>query len=160
MFFLARATSDDEPFLYDLYADVRDEEISGFGWNDAQKQAFLGMQFQMQQRSYRMQYPDAEHRIVRLDNLPIGRLVTAQLPQSVVLVDISLLAPYRNQGWGTQLIRDLQSQAAACSMPLQLHVLVGNPAKRLYERLGFRTVQAGEMYESMEWRPDGSKAPN
>lgn len=152
MLFFTTATTVDEPFLYALYASVRDDEISGFGWNDAQKRAFLGMQFQMQQRSYRMQHPEAEHRIILLDGRPIGRLVTAQKPQAILLVDISLMTPYRNQGRGTQLVRALQAQAAADGMPVQLHVRKGNSAKRLYERLGFYTIEEDEMYEAMEWR--------
>ncbi|OXM85711.1 GNAT family N-acetyltransferase [Paenibacillus rigui] len=152
MLILTTATPDDESFLLELYSSVRSEEIDAFGWNEAQKQAFLGMQFQMQQRSYRMQYPDAEHRIVRLDGRPIGRIMTARLPQANVLVDISLLPAYRNRGLGTQLLRELQTQSAAEGKPLQLHVLRGNRAKGLYERLGFSQTEAGEMYEAMEWQ--------
>ncbi|WP_282940360.1 GNAT family N-acetyltransferase [Paenibacillus sp. RC67] len=147
------STPDDDPFLYDLYANVRNEEISAFGWNDTEKQAFLGMQFEMQQRSYRMQYPNAEHRIVQLDGRPIGRLITAEAAQSMLLIDISMLLDYRNQGIGTRLIRELQSQAVALDKSVQLHVRIGNPAKSLYERLGFRVHQSTEVYEAMEWQP-------
>jgi hypothetical protein len=37
---------------------------------------------------------------------------------------------------------------------LGLRVACGNPAGRLYARLGFREVAADEMYVEMAWQPE------
>jgi len=51
------------------------------------------------------------------------------------------------------LIRELIRQCGEGKVPLRLQVLRNNPARRLYERLGF--VQTGEdqMYIQMERPP-------
>jgi hypothetical protein len=36
---------------------------------------------------------------------------------------------------------------------VRLHVVAGNPARRLYVRLGFRPVGWTGPYEQMEWLP-------
>ncbi|CAG7633772.1 GNAT family N-acetyltransferase [Paenibacillus allorhizosphaerae] len=143
----------DESFLYELYADVRKIEVQSFGWDEEQVRAFLVMQFEMQNRSYRMQYPGAEHRTIWSAGQRIGRMVTAQLPQAIALVDISLLSAFRNRGIGTELLRSLQQAASDCGKPIQLKVVHRNPAKHLYERLGFRTTQSTDMYDAMQWHP-------
>ncbi|CAG7614425.1 hypothetical protein PAESOLCIP111_01707 [Paenibacillus solanacearum] len=143
----------DESFLRVLYADVRNEEVQRFGWGDGQVQAFLAMQFDMQRRAYRMQYPEAEYRTVRDAGQPIGRIVTVKQPHAIALVDLSLLAACRNRGIGTKLLLRLQQEAADCGKPIQLKVLHTNPARRLYERLGFRTSETSQMYDVMQWHP-------
>ena len=40
-----RARPDVESFLYELYASTRSEEMAGWGWDTAQQEFFLNMQF-------------------------------------------------------------------------------------------------------------------
>ena len=47
---------------------------------------------------------------------------------------------YQGRGTGTAIILDLIAQARALQLPVTLHVLDVNPARSLYERLGFRIV--------------------
>jgi ribosomal protein S18 acetylase RimI-like enzyme len=62
------------------------------------------------------------------------------------------VAPARqNGGIGTEIIRDLQRRAAASRRPLRLNVLVNNPARRLYERLGFRIERSDAIKHYMTW---------
>jgi hypothetical protein len=42
----------------------------------------------------------------------------------------------------TTLVRALQAEVAASQKPLRIHVERFNPALRLYERLGFRQIEA------------------
>ncbi|MBW4582416.1 MAG: GNAT family N-acetyltransferase [Tildeniella nuda ZEHNDER 1965/U140] len=55
---------------------------------------------------------------------------------------IAILPTHQRQGLGTQLIRKVLAKAAERGLPVKLNVLKINPAKALYERLGFRV--AGE----------------
>jgi ribosomal protein S18 acetylase RimI-like enzyme len=90
---------------------------------------------------------------------PVGRRLVARTAEGIHLVDIALLSANRNQGIGTQLIRELLEQASAAGSSLHLHVLRGNPALRLYQRLGFQETTADAMYIQMAWKP-GSEAPS
>jgi ribosomal protein S18 acetylase RimI-like enzyme len=150
---------EDNDFLFRLYASTRTAEIAGFGWNDLQKQAFLSVQFNAQQRWYETAYPDSEQRIVLMDDRPIGRTIVHRGADAAVLVDISLLPEDRGQGWGGRLLEELLQQCRRDGVPLRLQVLRTNPAQRLYERLGFQRTGEDQLYLQMEWRPgEGSSA--
>jgi ribosomal protein S18 acetylase RimI-like enzyme len=152
MIILQQVTAEDEQFLYEVYVQTRAEEMGVMGWNQEQGEAFLRMQFDMQKRSYAMQYPKAEHRIVLLDGVPIGRIMIDFAEEALLLVDVSLLSRHHNLGIGTRLIRDLQ-QAAESGRAVRLHVLNSNPAQRLYARLGFQVTGEKFPYLAMEWQP-------
>jgi ribosomal protein S18 acetylase RimI-like enzyme len=147
---------DDQDFLLRLYAGTRQQEIAAFGWPEAQQQAFLRMQFTAQQRWYEQMYAEADHRIVEQDGAPIGRLMVHRQPAAVLLVDIALLPEHRGQGIGSALIRQLIERCDQEKLPLRLRVLKGNPALRLYERLGFARTGEDQMYVRME-RSAGEK---
>ncbi|MDB5084378.1 MAG: family N-acetyltransferase, partial [Bacilli bacterium] len=49
--------TEDEPFLFQVYASTRYDEIDQWGWDQAAVQAFLSLQWNAQQRSYAMQHP-------------------------------------------------------------------------------------------------------
>ncbi|HEX7332285.1 MAG TPA: GNAT family N-acetyltransferase [Pyrinomonadaceae bacterium] len=150
---LREATPEDEPFLLEVYASTRLEELEGFGWNDDQKQAFIKMQFMARERSY----PRVDSRIILLNERPIGRLLVDRGDASILLRDIALLTEYRNRGLGSRLITELMKEAASEGKPILLHVVVTSPAVRLYERLGFhRSGDETAAYLEMKWVPTKS----
>src|SRR5215469_3167724 len=128
-------SANDQDFLYRLYASTRMAEIAAFGWNPAQQEAFLRMQFNAQQRWYEMAYEGADHKLIVVDNQPAGRILVQRGPNAHVLVDIALLVEYRNRGIGTQLLRELIADANRDGVLARLQVLKTNPAYRLYERM-------------------------
>ena len=69
------------------------------------------------------------------------------------LVDIGLLTAHRNRGLGTMLIQQLIDECRLQKTALDLQVLRGNPALRLYERLGFKETGSDPMYIQMQWEP-------
>jgi len=151
---LRPAEADDEPFLFGVYASTRADEMAAWGWNAAQQEAFLRMQFTTQSLSYRAQFPDADHRIIMLEDQPVGRILVARTDKEVLLVDIALLPERRSAGIGTSLIRELQAEATQAEIPVRLHVLKTNAAaSRLYERLGFSSVGDDGIYLEMKWLP-------
>jgi GNAT superfamily N-acetyltransferase len=150
---LRDALPEDLPFLFQLYCDVRGPEVSAWGLPAGQADVFLRMQFDAQRRSYQASFPQATHQIVLSDGQPVGRRLAAHTADGLHLVDIALLAPHRNHGLGTRLIRELMEQAEAAGSALHLHVLRGNPAHRLYQRLGFAETAADAMYIQMAWKP-------
>jgi GNAT superfamily N-acetyltransferase len=64
------------------------------------------------------------------------------------------IAPHRQgQGLGGRLVRGLQAQAAEAGCAIELDVLKGNPARRLYERCGFLVVGEDALEFRMRWTP-------
>lgn len=150
---LTPVTEGHQSFLFTLYASTRQAEVAAWGWDPAQQEAFLQMQFHAQQNAYARQYPDAEHLVIVQADQPIGRILVAKTASSLLLVDIALLPPFRSAGIGSSLIRQLQAEAVTTEQTIRLHVLRGNRAQRLYERLGFVITKKGETHVAMEWRP-------
>ena len=146
---------DDEPFLYRVYASTREEELRPVPWTAAQKEAFLRQQFQAQHAFYQKQYASARFEIVLRDGQPIGRLYVARGDDAIRIVDIALLPEHRGAGIGTGILRDLLAEAAAAGKPVRIHVERLNPARHLYERLGFVLVADSGVYCLMEWAPGG-----
>ena len=142
---------DDEGFVFTLYAASRNDEMAAWGWPEAQQQAFLRLQFNGRQQHYKTQFPQAEHQIIMLDELPIGGMVVAELDNAFRLADIVLLPEHRGKGYAAALIQGLLDKAKQANKPVQLFVERFNPAIRLYERLGFSIVGDIGSHLSMEW---------
>lgn len=152
MYTLRPATPDDAELLYRVYASTRMEELSVVPWSDAQKDAFLRGQFAAQDTHYRARYDGASYDIVEIDGVPAGRLYAARWPKELRVMDIALLPEFRRRGIGERVFRDLFTEADRDGRLVSIHVETTNPARRLYERLGFRAVETGEpsVYMLME----------
>jgi ribosomal protein S18 acetylase RimI-like enzyme len=146
----------DAELLFRIYASTRDEELGAVPWTPEQKEAFLRMQFAAQDAHYRRSYPDASFDLLIVGGMPAGRLCVWRAPSEVRIVDIALLPEFRRRGIGERVLRDLLAEAARTGRTVSLHVERTNPARRLYERLGFRTTADRGMYLAMECRATGS----
>jgi GNAT superfamily N-acetyltransferase len=150
---LRLASADDEPLLRQIYASTRVAEIAAIPLDGNQKQAFINMQFMAQRRQYDISYPLGENKIILFDREPAGRLLVDRSEPMWTLVDIALLPAYQNRGIGTLLLDGLLREASAAGKSVKLHVVQSNPAKNLYERLGFSEVTSSEVYCEMKWSP-------
>ena len=155
---LRDATPSDRPFLLVLYASTRADEFAHLGWPVDMERAFMQLQFEAQRGDYERRYPGARCRIVELQRCPVGRLWTARDAASVVVLDISVIAELRGQGIGTECLRRVQRQAIADKLAVELQVVVGSAAQRLYERLGFRNVGEAGVRQPMRWQMAASAA--
>jgi ribosomal protein S18 acetylase RimI-like enzyme len=157
---LRDATPADLSFLLELFASVRMPELAASGWTEAQKRVFCERQYALQDRHYREHFAGARCLVVEAASTPVGRLYRATVGDTLYLLDIALVERARGQGIGTTLMRDLIAEADGASLTTILHVEPGNPAKRLYERLGF--VEGAIMGVYCEMRraasPAGSRA--
>ncbi|ATB44778.1 GNAT family N-acetyltransferase [Corallococcus macrosporus] len=155
---LRAATASDEPFLFALYASTRQAELAAWGWAPAQRDAFLRMQWMAQSHDWAARHPRADHQVVCLQGQPVGRLLLAKDAAEWRVVDIALLPEHQGGGVGTRLLTQVRDEAAKAGVPLRLRVLRTNPARRLYERLGFQVdaappEEAAAPYVSMTWTP-------
>lgn len=148
---LRAITTADEAFVREVYASTRDAEMAMVDWDDATKQAFLDQQFFAQSVHYATNHAGADFDLILLDGEPVGRLYVHRGDDEIHLLDIAILAPYRNRGIGTLLARQLMEEAEQRSVPMRLHVEMFNDgARRLYERLGFTPVEERGLYILME----------
>lgn len=138
--FSLRALSvDDLPWLRDLYASTRAEEMAPVPWPESSKRMFLDQQFALQHRHYMAHYGDADFlAIEHRERGPVGRYYLQRAAHEHLIVDICLFPGLRGSGVGSALIRQSQAEAAALGLGMHLHVATHNiAARRLYERLGF-----------------------
>ncbi|HTY16259.1 MAG TPA: GNAT family N-acetyltransferase [Myxococcota bacterium] len=148
---LRAARADDADFLYCLYASTRADELAGLGWTDAEREAFLRMQFEAQQRHYRAHFPAARFDVIELAGTPIGRLTVERSADAIHVIDIALLPESRGQQIGGGLLREIQDEAAASGQTVRIRVERRNPASRLYQRLGFTPVRDEGIHLLLEW---------
>lgn len=154
---LRPAQARDEPFLRALYGTTRPDVAAMLGWPDAEREAFLDVQFQAQLASYRAQFPGSDHCVVCLGDEPVGRLWVERSATGILLVDVSLLPAHRGSGTGTKLLRRLMDEGMAAGIPVRLSVDRDNPrAMALYRRLGFRMTGEDAFRVRMEFRPPAS----
>ncbi|MEK6409226.1 MAG: GNAT family N-acetyltransferase [Acidobacteriota bacterium] len=142
---------DDEGFLFEVYASTRAEEMSQVPWDASQRDSFLKMQFASQQQDYQRRFPDGDHRVILVDEGPIGRLYVARSKHEIRILDIAILPEQRGKGIGTQLITNLLEEAARAQKPLRIYVEQTNPSLRLFERLGFSRAEDIGSHFLMEW---------
>ncbi len=155
---LRAACPEDEAFLLSVYASTREEELASLPWPAAQKAAFLAQQGAAQHQHYRTYYKEAQYQVILLDGEAIGRLYVARWPAEIRIMDIALLPDHRNKGIGAQLVINLFEEAALTAKSVSVHVESFNPARRLYERLGFREVEDKGVYRLLRWEPEARHA--
>lgn len=146
-------TEADWPFLRDLFVSRRwAEACAASGWNDAQRLAFLHSQAELQQRHYAQQFASADFLLIEQHHSAIGRLCVLRAEREVRVIDIALLPDWQRQGIGSAVMRAVLYEAGdlACSLSVEAF----SPARRLYERLGFRLLTEQGPYLQMH-RPAG-----
>lgn len=146
-------TEGDMRFVAALYASTRREEIAQTGWPAETQAAFLHQQHIAQHAHYQASYKDAEWLIVERAGEAIGRLYLHRTQHALSVVDISLAPSARGGGIGSAILADVLAQAREEGLPVDLQVEINNPARRLYERLGFVVRENMGIYDAMRAEP-------
>jgi ribosomal protein S18 acetylase RimI-like enzyme len=90
-------------------------------------------------------------RIIHINGLDIGIIKIVDLPDHFHLQQIQIHPDWSNRGIGSTVITDLIHEAQQKAKPVRLHVLKNNPAKDLYERLGFVVIEEFNHQVMMEY---------
>ena len=154
---LRPARGEDAPFLRTLFESARPDAAVLAQWPETVRRAFLDQQFEFQTVHYARIHPDAARLIIQAKNELIGRTILARSARDWSLVDIALMPPWRGQGIGTLLLQGIKSAAVETgTLAVRLSVDVRNPARRLYQRLGFVTAELedGAANVEMVWRTE------
>ncbi|GGO81514.1 N-acetyltransferase GCN5 [Marinobacterium nitratireducens] len=147
---LRRQQDADYPFIERLYASTRAAEMASCGWPPVAVAEFLRHQCQLQYLHYRDHFPDAEFWIVERQGTAIGRLYLSWGDTTLQLIDIALLPEHRGKGIGSALLDMLLTRADKHQLAVGLHVEIDNPARLLYLRLGFETLNDEGLYLRMQ----------
>jgi len=132
-----KATEADYNFLYGLHQQTfRLYVEQTWGW-DEQQQAELF-------RQSRQDLDESHFEILCFEEEDIGCVAIEDKGDRLFLDYIAILPAYQGKGFGSQWIGDLLKKSASKGIPVQLNVLKVNPARKLYERLGFRVVGSDE----------------
>jgi ribosomal protein S18 acetylase RimI-like enzyme len=148
---LRPATETDRPFLLDLYASTREDELAVTGWDDATKRAFTEHQFSAQDTHYREHYDGATFDVIEVEGQPAGRLYVHRGNSDIRIMDIAVAPEFRGRGVGTALVEQLLAEAASSGRSVSIHVEMNNAARSLYERLGFVPEGTHGVYVLMRW---------
>lgn len=150
----------DAEFLDALYATTRWEEFGLVDWPEGPKRAFLKQQRHAQSQHYARAYAGtSDFRIIEANDSPIGRLYLSRTSSDLRIVDITLMPAWRRKGLGGALLAAVIVEAGTTGRSASIHVEEQNPARRLYERLGFRvdqTTTPAPPYVLMRWVPSTS----
>ena len=137
---LRAAGAEDMELLYALHKEgmrPHVERLWGAWDEDAQRERF-----------YEKTDP-ATHEVIELAGEPVGCMWVRPHADTLELVRIFLLTSAQGRGIGTYLIRRLLAEAHRSGKAVRLRVLKGNPARRLYERLGFVVTKRTETHDYM-----------
>jgi len=144
-------TDSDLPFLYQVYASTRAEELAIVPWSESEKKAFLEFQFNAQHTFYQNQFKNAAFWVIEQEGVSIGRLYLDRRADEIRIIDIALLPEFRDRGIGTALLTAILTEARTKQQSTTIHVEYNNRALNLYRRLGFKQIAADGVYYLMEW---------
>lgn len=155
---LRPACAEDEGVLFDVFSSTWQHAVATMP-DPAIRRHFLRIQYTSQEGRFASRYPALERYVVVADAEPVGRLYLQWTDDTLHIVDVALLPPYRHQGLGTRLTTELMEQAAARGCRVALRVDRAEPGiARLYTRTGFRIVSADHFDAHLEWDPAAADA--
>lgn len=107
-----------------------------------------------QRESFARQWQPAEVRVITAANEDIGWLQTAPADDAVFLGQLYLDGRFQRQGIGSRVIAMLVEEAIPAKKAITLAVVKINPARRLYERLGFHITHEDQHKIYMRREPE------
>ena len=148
---LRLAGQEDEAFLWSLFCSAR-PELGLLPLPPAQLTQLIRHQYELQQRGYRHQYPQAENWIIATQSAPVGKIMFERSSSAVHIIDFIIVPEWRGRGVGRSILNALKEYVRAKSGVLSLQVDRQNiNAKRLYHQLGFVKSQSSDTHEFLVW---------
>jgi len=99
----------------------------------------------------RIQYHFEAANILNIHGKPVGLFKYYEEEKVCHVVQVQILPQYQGKGIGKSLITTLQKQAIKEDVSINLSVLKSNPAKSLYERLGFTVISQSDNEFTMQY---------
>jgi ribosomal protein S18 acetylase RimI-like enzyme len=120
----------DEPFLYSCYKRTMFEYIEEtWGWDEG-----------FQSAAFRQHLPWQRFRIIIVDGNSVGAACVLETPDSIVLEMMMIEPEFQRRRIGSDFVAKLLDRARSEGRGVELRVMKINPAKAMYQRLGFEVV--------------------
>ncbi len=140
---LRRARRSDSGFLYALHRSTLAEYVDQvWGWDENRQRAWFYGRFD-----------PMRSKVVQVEGRDAGVLAVRLEGAEIFLASIQILPELQGKGVGATLIGSVLAEAFADGRSVRLQVLRVNPARSLYERLGFRVVEETDTHLVMQARP-------
>lgn len=141
MYILRPAKKSDYNFIYHLKSVCLKEYVSAtWDWNEEFQQSLIAEHFDPK-----------EIQVIIFDGQDIGQLSLEDQGKSLFLAGIYILPAFQGRGIGSAILQDLLLNARSRQLLLCLRVLKVNPARNLYERLGFQLIGENETHYLMQY---------
>jgi ribosomal protein S18 acetylase RimI-like enzyme len=139
---LRPAKKEDYDFLYNLKATCMREYVEAtWGWDEAFQQAY-----------FKEHFNPARSQIIVSDGRDVGELALEEKENHLFLAGIYILPAFQRSGMGTEILQNVINGSHKRGRTVRLRVLKVNPARRLYERLGFHIVEEDDNFYIMDTR--------
>ena len=128
---LRPATQKDKEFCYlVLKTTMRGYVDQIWGWDEAWQQTYFASKFDA-----------AQNQVIVVDGIDAGVFSVEEHEDELFISRLYILPAYQRRGIGTYLLKSVIDKGQALGLPVRLQVLVNNPARQLYERLGFQSSE-------------------
>ncbi len=140
IFALRPAEDEDEAFIFDAFTLAMREYVEwAWGWDDA-----------VQREAIRKQLAAGMLRVICVGDQSAGVILVEDREDHLWVRMIFLLPAFQRQGIGAAVLEEVWARARSVGKSLGLRVIRINPARQLYEKLGFRVVAEDEVSLSMK----------
>ena len=140
---LRSVTPEDREYLWWLHREtMRDYVDQTWGWDDA-----------WQRSKFDENFDPGPLQMIEANGESVGYIQVRRPGNEIFLVAIEIAPAHQSRGIATQFIRDLLEESDQTRLSVRLFVLKVNPARRLYERLGFRCTSETATHFEMKREP-------
>ena len=127
------ATPEDLAFTYTITEDAMRGYVEET-WGNRDEEAQL--------QKHRANFTPETYRMLLVEDEAAGLVAVEEFPSHVWLVKLYILKKYRSQGIGSEVLQNVQRNAASLGKPVILRVLrVNKRAQALYARHGFQVTE-------------------
>jgi ribosomal protein S18 acetylase RimI-like enzyme len=106
---------------------------------------------QREESQFRHQLDLSAAQVLRSNDLEVGFIMAPIKDGARWIHTICIVSEHQRKGIGTEVLRRVIAQAKEHKMSLYLSVLKVNPARRLYERLGFKIIEESKHHFRMKF---------
>lgn len=138
---LSKANPQDKEWLYQLHKNTLGPYATQvYGWDE-----------RLQRNMFEERFQKGNDFIITINEVPVGMISLVEKEDNINILRIEIAPERQNCGIGTIVIKDIMEQAKDKSKDVVLRVLKVNPAKKLYDRLGFETTSEDDTHYYMKW---------
>jgi ribosomal protein S18 acetylase RimI-like enzyme len=129
----------DSASLWNIHRNAMREHVAAtWGWDD-----------EAQERRFREHWNADTVQVIERGNRSVGMLAIETHAEEIRISTIEIDPTEQGHGIGSAVVSTILAAARARGLPVTLRVLKVNPARRLYERLGFIVVSETKTHFEM-----------